>query len=157
MKSSSYGTLSDRGLRACALPERLVRCALRSGRPLRALRADFLDPAQRVAELGQPGVRVLAGQPDAPGESIGPGAGDARVYQGVEYPPLRLAESGHNRARQRGEHLGHVAAARPPGDLPAELALGLPRDLDPPRPGLLAEPLDAPFGGRVRVVGLGLR
>src|ERR1700678_3691533 len=45
----------------------------------RSLLADLLDPAQRVAQFGQPGVDVLAGQPDAPGQRVGPGPGDARL------------------------------------------------------------------------------
>src|SRR6202012_448766 len=52
-------------------------------------------------------------------------------------------------------HLGDAAAAYAPGDLAAELALGLARDLDPPGAGVLAEPLDAPLGRHVGVVGLG--
>src|ERR1700722_10468517 len=119
---------------------------------LRALLTHLLDTAQRVAQFGQPGVRVLAGQPDAPRERVGPGAGDAGVDERVEHPPLGLAEPGHDRDGQRGEHLGDRAAARAPGDLPAELALCLARYLDPARAGVLAEPLDPPLGGRVGVL-----
>src|SRR5689334_24684897 len=46
--------------------------------------ADLLDLGQRVAELGQPLLRVAPDEAHAPGEGVGPAAGDAARHQGVE-------------------------------------------------------------------------
>src|SRR6202042_407786 len=91
-------------------------------------------------------VGVLAGQPHAPGERVGPAAGDPGVHQRVEHAPFRLAQPGHDRNGQGGEHFVMAGAARPPGDLAAEPLLGLARDLDPLLARLLAESLDSPLG-----------
>src|SRR5690242_9711335 len=109
--------------------------------------ADFLDVAQGVTQPGQPGVGVLSGQPHAPGQRVAAAAGHARLDQRVEHPAFGLAQPGHDRDGQRGEHLGHARAGDAPGHLAPELVLGLPGDLDPAAPGLLAEPADPALGG----------
>src|SRR5690349_114739 len=114
----------------------------------RALVPHFLDVAQGVTEPGEPGVRVLSGEPHAPGQRVAATAGHARLDQRVQHPALGLAQPRHHRDRQCGEHLTHVGTGDTPGHLAAELVLGLPRDLDAATPGLLAEPADPALGGR---------
>src|SRR5690242_11362543 len=57
----------------------------------RPLAAEGLHRAEGVAQLGQPGLAVLADQLDAPGQRLRAGPGHAGVHQGVEHLPLGLA------------------------------------------------------------------
>src|SRR6185437_10517929 len=125
-------------------PRRLRLGRLRLSRPghVRALRPQPVDRAHRLAQLGQPGVGVLADQPHAPGQRLRPGPGNARVDERVEHLPLRLPQPGHHRRRQRGEQLPGAAGDGAPGDLAAVPVLGLLRDRDPLVPGVLPEPAD---------------
>src|SRR5690349_17318833 len=66
------------------------------------LRADLLDLGHRLAQLTEPAVRPFRHEADAPGERLGPRAGDARVDEGVEHLPLGLAQPGHHRRREMG-------------------------------------------------------
>src|ERR1022692_4429573 len=115
---------------------RLFPCWSRLG----AFGPDLFDPAQRLPELSQPGVLVLAGQPDAPARRIPAAGAPPGAHQRVEPPPLGLAEPGHHRHRQCGEHHLPVVTDDAPGDLPAECVFCLAGDLDPGLTGLLTEP-----------------
>src|ERR1700756_4735641 len=96
--------------------------------------------AQRVPEVGQPAVLVLADKPNAPGERVAPAPGDPGVHERVEHEAFRLAQPGHHRYRECGEHHLLLAADDAPGDLLAEPVLGLTGDIDPLLACLLAEP-----------------
>ena len=78
-----------------------------------------------------------------------PRARDAGVHEGVEHPPLGLAQSRHHRHRHRGEQHRLATALGAPCDLAVETLLGLPGDGHPPLTRVLAEPRD-PACGRVR-------
>src|SRR6266567_2666071 len=114
----------------------------RSGRP-RTLRPDLLHPLQSLAQFAEPGVLVLAHQPDAPRQRIAATPRDAGVNQGVEHQALWLPEPRHDRHRERREHDRPVPGTHAPRHLAAVGVLGLLRDLDPVLPGLLAEPAAA--------------
>ena len=90
---------------------------------------------------------MLADQSHAPGQRVTPAARDASLDEGIEDAALRLAQPGHHRHRQGGEHLGPVRAGDAPRHLAPEVALGFPGDLDPPGPRSLAEPADRALGG----------
>src|SRR5271165_4735607 len=103
--------------------------------------------SQGRTQPGQPGIRVLSGQSHAPGQRVAATARHTRVDERVEDPAFGLTQPGHHRNRECGEHLSHVRAGDTPRHLAPELVLGLPCDLDPAAPGLLAEPADPAFGG----------
>ena len=85
---------------------------------------------------------MLADQTDAPGERVGPRAGDAGVDEGVEHLSLRLPQPRHHRRGHVGEQRGLVGdAVQPdtPRHLPLEPVLGLVGDGHPLAAGVLAE------------------
>ena len=108
--------------------------------------AKLLHAGHRLAQLLQPVLAVLADEAHAPGQRVRPAAGDSCVDEGVEDQALALAQPGHHRHGQVGEHDAHRAALGPPGDLAAEPVLGLAGDRDPFVPGVLAEAGDAAMG-----------
>src|SRR2546429_3510893 len=126
--------------------------AIRGWSRVRPLRAHLLHVAQRLPQVGEPGVLVLADQAHAPGERVAAAAGHPGVHQRVEDAPLRLAEPGHHRDGKCGEHHLVVVTDNAPGHLAAERVLRLPGDLYPGVTGLLTEPAAAADGGRL---GLG--
>ena len=63
-------------------------------------------------------------------------AGHPARDQRVEHQPLRLAQPGHHRHRQAGEHLPGAAGQRAPGHLAAVAVLGLAGHRDPLLAGL---------------------
>src|SRR5215470_2267037 len=129
--------------------------AIRGWSRLRSLRAHLLYVAQRLPQVGEPGVLVLADQPHAPGQRVAAAAGHPGVHQRVEDAPLRLAEPGHHRDGKCGEHHLVGVTDNAPGHLAAERVLRLPGDLYPRVTGLLPEPAAAGDGGRLRL-GRGL-
>ena len=66
---------------------------------------------------------MAADEPDAPGERVRTRPGDARVDQGVEDEPLRLAEPGHHRGGEVGEQLPVGLLPLADHDAPGHLAL----------------------------------
>lgn len=50
----------------------------------------FLDVDQGLPQLPDPVLLVLTDQPDAPGQRVRAGTGDAGVHQGVEHPAVAL-------------------------------------------------------------------
>src|SRR5262245_35734875 len=124
--------------------------AIRGWSRVRSLRAHLLYVAQRLPQVGEPGVLVLADQPHAPGQRVAAAAGHPGVHQRVEDAPLRLAEPGHHRDGKCGEHHLVGVTDDAPGHLAAEGALRLPGDLYPRVTGLLPEPAAAADGGRLR-------
>src|SRR5215472_626114 len=115
---------------------------VRSGRT-RAVGSDLLDPLQSLAEVTEPGVLVLAHQPDAPCQRITAAPSYAGVNQRVEHHPLVLPESGHDWHRECGEHHNPVGETDAPRDLAAVRVFGFAGDFDPVLPGFLAEPAAA--------------
>src|SRR6202046_5487021 len=83
---------------------------------------------------------MLTAELYARGRGVAAAAGPPRVAQRVEHEPLLLAQPGHDRHRKCGEHHFLLVADHAPGDLAAEPVLGLPGDLDPLLPRVLAEP-----------------
>jgi len=114
----------------------------------RSLGPDLLNLAQGRPQLGEPGVLVLTDEAYAPGQGVAAAASDARIDKRVEDLALGLAEPGHNRDRERGEHHPAAIALHAPGNLAAELVLSLKRDLDSVLTGLLAEPAATTLRGR---------
>src|SRR2546430_16931176 len=125
--------------------------AIRGWSRVRPLRAHLLHVAQRLPQVGGPGVLVLADQPHAPRERVAAAAGHPGVHQRVEDAPLRLAEPGHHRDGKCGEHHLVGVTDNAPGHLAAERMLRLPGDLYPGVTGLLTEPAAAADGGRLRL------
>src|SRR5215831_1335400 len=123
--------------------------AIRGWSRVRPLRAHLLHVAQRLTQVREPGVLVLADQSHAPGERVAAAAGHPRVHERVEDLPLRLAEPGHHGDGKCGEHHLVVVTHNAPGHLAAERVLRLPGDLYPGVPGLLTEPAAAADGGRL--------
>src|SRR5215471_8282484 len=123
--------------------------AIRGWSRVRPLRAHLLHVAQRLPQVGEPGVLVLADQPHAPGERVAAAAGHPGVHERVEDAPLRLAEPGHHRDGKCGEHHLVIVTDDAPGHLAAERELRLPGDLYPGVTGLLTEPAAAADGGRL--------
>src|SRR5271165_7306568 len=74
----------------------------------RTLIPHFFDVPQGRTQPGQPGIRVLSGQPHAPRQRVAATARHARVNERVKNPALGLAQPGHHRNRECGEHLSHV-------------------------------------------------
>ena len=56
--------------------------------------AELVDLGHRAPQVLEPGVGVLADELDAPGQRLGPGAGDARVHQRVEHAAARPGGAG---------------------------------------------------------------
>src|SRR5215470_16135680 len=123
--------------------------AIRGWSRARPIRAHLLHVAQRLPQVGQPRVLVLADQPHAPGKRVAAAAGHPGVHERVEDAPLRLAEPGHHRDGECGEHHLVVVTDDAPGHLAAERVLRLPGDLYPRVAGLLTEPAAAADGGRL--------
>src|SRR5215472_11233824 len=123
--------------------------AIRGWSRVRPLRAHLLHMAQRLTQVREPGVLVLADQSHAPGERVAAAAGHPRVHERVEDLPLRLAEPGHHGDGKCGEHHLVVVTHNAPGHLAAERVLRLPGDLYPGVTGLLTEPAAAADGGRL--------
>ena len=117
-----------------------------------ALRPGLPHGRHRGVQLGQPVPLVLGDQAHAPGERIRPRAGHAGLDEGVEHPPLRLLQPGHDGHGEPGEDLAGRPAGDAPGDLAAGAALELAGDLDAGAPGVLAEPGDP---ARLGVGGVG--
>src|SRR5258708_33339911 len=103
---------------------------------------------QRLPEVREPAILVLADQPHAPGKRVAAAPGDASVDERVEDEPLRLAEPGHHRHPECGEHHLLLGADDAPGDLAAEPVLGLASDAAPLLTRLLAAPPAAAPDGR---------
>src|SRR5579859_2081694 len=117
----------------------------------RPLGANLLHVTKCVAQRAEPGVLVLPDQADAPGKRVTAAAGHAGVDERVQHPPLRLAQPGHHRDRQCGEHHFPALAHHTPGHLAAEPQFRFAGDADPGVTGLLAEPPAPPRRDRIRL------
>src|SRR5262245_43647465 len=80
-----------------ALTDQPGLAAARSGGRPRALVPDLLHSVQRLAQVAEPRLLVLADQPHAPGKRVAAAPGDAGVDQGVKDLAFALPEPGHHR------------------------------------------------------------
>src|SRR4051794_25178190 len=101
-RSSTVASASRRSMRSVRKPSERTSmgCTLAGGAGLACL----LYGDQGITELLDPVALVLADELDAPGQRLAATSGDPGINQGVEHLALVVAQTGHDRDGEAGEH-----------------------------------------------------